>query len=290
MADRAMALMVLGAASGVGKTTVALGIARALARGGLRTAPFKALNITDRLCRLPDGRLMALSQVVAALACGADPVPDMNPFAIAVRGEASDVVVAGERRPIGYFTNMALEARRRVADDAYGRVRRMAGAVVVEGSGAAAEVNLRARDIANMDFALRWSMPSILVVDASRGGAFAAAFGTLALLAEDERALVRGIVVNRFEGSRESVREMACAMEACAGLPVLGVLPPAVFHLPAEDGLDDSVGENVGGAEFELDRAFARRVVGQSDAVADMVERHLDMAAVRRAMEWGTHV
>ncbi|WP_419510144.1 hypothetical protein [Candidatus Allofournierella excrementavium] len=99
MEQRAKALMVLGTASGVGKSTLVIGLCRLLRRRGLRVAPFKAQNISDNAHLLPDGRRMARSQAIAAAACGLSPEPDMNPVLLIPRHDGCEAVVDGAAAP-----------------------------------------------------------------------------------------------------------------------------------------------------------------------------------------------
>lgn len=283
-------LLVLGTASGAGKTTVSLGIARSFARRGVSCAPFKAFNITDRICRLDDGKLMACAQASASVACGATPDSDMNPVALVAGDGECRMVVEGRATPM-VEGREGIELWRNASHRAFCRISERFDVVVAEGSGSPVEMNVRDRDVANMNFAMREGVPAILVVDASRGGSFASAFGTLALLDEQERRLVRGVVVNRIEGTHRFRDEFMESMQNCLGVPVLGALPPVSVELSEEDGskawiedsrefgLADYRGE-AWGLPDELpivrlkDPAWIR---AQADVLADWIEAYMDM-------------
>lgn len=160
-------LMLQGTASGVGKSTLSIGICRLLHRKGFRVAPFKAQNLSDNAHILPDGRKMARSQAIAAAASGLSPDPDMNPVLLSPGRDGCEVIVNG--RPVPRFER---DACREAAHRAYERLCGRFDAVVAEGAGSAAELNLRGGDIVNMDFALYAQCPVILVSDIRRGGVF----------------------------------------------------------------------------------------------------------------------
>ena len=61
-------------------------------------------------------------------------------------------------------------------------------AVICEGAGSPAEINLRATDLANMGLARAANLPVILVGDIDRGGLLAHLFGTVAVLKPDDQA------------------------------------------------------------------------------------------------------
>lgn len=284
MKHTAVSLMLQGTASGVGKSTLAAGICRILHRRGFRTAPFKAQNLSDNVHLLPDGRRMARSQAIAAAACGLSPVPDMNPVLLCPCPGGCEWIVNGSA--VDHFD---LEHCRQAARLAYERLSARFDAVVVEGAGSPVELNLRSRDIVNMDFATYANCPVILVADIRRGGVFAAVYGTLALLRPEERTLVKGIIINDFCGDPASFSEGKSLLETICKVPVLGIVPHLELHLEDEDSLP---GKNTltrekltvlvpDGIPMET---FQEQ---QLDALADQLESCLDMASILQIMEEG---
>ncbi len=235
-------LMVQGTASGVGKTLIAAGLCRILQRSRLRVAPFKAQNMSNNSFVTPDGREIARSTAVQADAAGIEPTRYMNPILLKPEADSrSQVVVLG--RPIGSLS--ARDYYRRKSDlwptvtGALARLRSEFDVVVAEGAGSPAELNLRGHDIVNMRLALHAHASVLLVGDVDRGGVFAQLLGTLDLLSDRERDLVKGLVVNRFRGDPSLFSEGVDILERRSGKPVVGVVP----HVPnLAIAQEDSVG------------------------------------------------
>lgn len=277
-------IMLQGTASGVGKSTLAIGLCRLFARRGLKTAPFKAQNLSDNAHVLPDGRRMARSQALAAMACGQEPEPDMNPVLLRPYHGGCEVVVGG--LPAERFDR---DACRQAVREAYRRLTDRFDVVVAEGAGSPVELNLRDGDIVNMHFAAEAKCPVILVADIRRGGVFASLYGTMSLFRPEERALVRGIIVNDFYGDPDSFGEGCRILEEICGVPVLGVIPHLELTLEDEDDLP-------GDSTLTREKVEAMTPQGmtpeafraqQFDHLADELEAHLDMERVQRILEEG---
>ncbi|MHB0977185.1 MAG: cobyric acid synthase [Candidatus Aquicultorales bacterium] len=232
----ARSIMVQGTGSGVGKSVVAAGICRILSRRGYATAPFKAQNMALNSFVTRDGLEMGRAQAVQAFAARVEPSVDMNPILIKPN-EDTEAQVVVEGRPIGNLSAVDYDERkssmRSIVAKAYGRLASEYEVVVIEGAGSPAEINLRENDLVNMGLATLVRSPVILVGDIDLGGVFASLVGTIELLTEDERSLVKGFVINKFRGDRSLLEPGLRFLEERTGLPVLGVVP--FFDLVVEE-------------------------------------------------------
>ena len=241
-----MSLMVLGTSSHAGKSSITAGICRILSDRGIPVAPFKAQNMSLNSYITEEGAEIGIAQATQAFAARARPVAEMNPILLKPKGNSvSQVVLLGKPwkdTKIGdYYQETEFLLNEAVA--AYDRLKTEYTNIIVEGAGGAAEVNLYDRDIANIQLAKRLRIPIILVADIERGGVFAQVYGTIALLPDDVRPLVKGIVVNKFRGDAELFASGRRILEELTGVPVLGVVPWLKLGIPEEDSL--SLGDKV---------------------------------------------
>jgi adenosylcobyric acid synthase len=220
-------LMIQGTSSGAGKSTLVAALCRILARRGLRVAPFKPQNMSLNSAVAADGGEIGRAQALQAMAARVAPLTDMNPVLLKPSSDTrAQVIVAG--RPYAEVeagAYMPLKPRLLpLVLEAFERLRGAFDAVVVEGAGSPAEVNLRANDIANMGFAEAADCPVVLVADIDRGGVFAHIVGTLECLSVAERGRIAGFVINRFRGERALLSAGIDWLEEKTGKPVFGVL------------------------------------------------------------------
>ena len=250
----ARAVMVLGTTSGAGKSWLATALCRWYARQGLRVAPFKAQNMSNNARVVPGPGGLAgeigSAQYFQALAARREPAVAMNPVLLKPeRDTASQVVVMGRVRPdlaaVPWRTRS--EALWPAARDALHGLLAANDVVVIEGAGSPAEINLHASDYVNMRTAREANAACLLVTDIDRGGAFAHLYGTHQLLPADERALLRGFVLNRFRGDAGLLAPGPAQLEALTGVPTVAVLPMWRGHgLPEEDGVFDDAPSGAG--------------------------------------------
>ncbi|MFA5852408.1 MAG: cobyric acid synthase [Spirochaetales bacterium] len=232
--------MVQGTASSVGKSLIAAALCRVFARSGLKVAPFKSQNMSNNAAALPDGSEIGRAQYLQALAARAEPRVEMNPILLKPESDSrSQVILMGKPyATLGaaeYYDHKSFLWEAVVR--ACATLSAEADLIVVEGAGSPAEINLADSDIVNMAVARHLGSPVILVADIDPGGVFAQVVGTLALLREEDRALVRGIVINKFRGDIKLLEPGIGMLEKLTGLPVLGVVPMLKgLTLPDEDG------------------------------------------------------
>jgi adenosylcobyric acid synthase len=239
------ALMIQGTGSDTGKSLLVAGLCRAFKKRGLRVRPFKPQNMSNNAAPTSDGGEIGRAQALQARAAGVAASRHMNPVLLKPQSETgAQVVVQG--RVMGNagaldYQSLKPQLLPKVLES-FAALCDAADLVLVEGAGSAAEVNLRAGDIANMGFALAAKVPVALAGDIDRGGVIAQLVGTHALLSADERALVKGFLVNKFRGDARLFEGGMQEIARCTGWASFGLVP--WFHeakqLPAEDamGLD----------------------------------------------------
>src|ERR1700741_736022 len=220
--------MILGTASHVGKSILTAGLGRVFAEEGYRVAPFKAQNMSLNSAATPDGGEIGRAQALQAEACRTIPCVEMNPILLKPSTDIGAQVILlgkiwGQVTALDYHTRrveqlfpMVLNAYRHLAD-AY-------DLILLEGAGSPAEINLREHDIVNMRMAHAADAACLLVGDIDRGGVFASLLGTLELLESEDRARIRGFVINKFRGDESLLRPGGTAMERRLGLPCLGIV------------------------------------------------------------------
>jgi adenosylcobyric acid synthase len=233
--------MVCGTSSDAGKSHVVTGLCRLLSRRGVKVAPFKAQNMALNSFVTPSGHEIGRAQGVQALAAGVEPEVAMNPILLKPTGErTSQVVVLG--KPVDHLDAVAYHERKpallSTVLEALADLRSRFDVVICEGAGSPAEINLLDHDIVNLRVAAEADIPAIVVGDIDRGGVFASLYGTVALLPDRYRALIKGFIINKFRGDPALLEDGLRDLEERTGVATLGVLP--FVHdvaLDAEDSL-----------------------------------------------------
>jgi adenosylcobyric acid synthase len=243
MTSATPALMIQGTGSHAGKSTLVAGLARVLVRRGMKVAPFKPQNMSNNAAVAVEGGEIGRAQAVQARAARMTPSVHMNPVLLKPETDSgSQIIVQGKRwgtlRARNYLDKKA--ALLPAVLDSFARLAREADIVLVEGAGSPAEINLRAGDIANMGFAAAADVPVVLAGDIDRGGVIASLAGTHLVLEPDERAHIRGFVINKFRGDVGLFDQGLAAVTRWTNWPSLGVVPwlPRAAWLPAEDTVD----------------------------------------------------
>ncbi len=232
-------LMVFGTGSHVGKSVLVTALCRILSKR-YNVAPFKAQNMSLNSWVTGDGREIGIAQAIQAKAAGQEPTADMNPVLLKPKGDhVSQVIILGrpyaDKKAGEYYDS--IDGIMSIVGEAYSRLARAHEVIIIEGAGGAAEINLYHRDIVNIGMARLVKPPIILVGDIERGGVFASIYGTLQLLPDDVRPLVRGIIINKFRGDMKLLEPAIKQIEELTGLPVLGIIPYTDMRIPSEDSV-----------------------------------------------------
>lgn len=285
------ALLVAGMTSDAGKSIVTTGLCRAFARRGIRVAPYKAQNMSNNSMVVPLGigasgpgfGEMGRAQWVQALAARVEPEVAMNPVLLKPGSDRRSHVVRsglpdGEVSARDFTSGRARLAA--TAFEAYDDLAARFDLVIAEGAGSPAEINLRSSDYVNMGLARHGDIATVVVGDIDRGGWFAAAYGTVMLLDEADRALIKGFIVNKFRGDVDLLTPGLVDLESRIGRPTFGVLPwhPDLW-LDSEDALDLE-GRRTEEAAYKVAVVRFPRISNFTDLDALGLEPDLDVAFV----------
>ena len=276
------ALMVQGTASGVGKTVLVAGLCRIFADRGYRVAPFKSQNMSNFSYAVSPGVEVARAQAVQAIGARCEITADLNPILLKPLG-GYDVAV---------YVNGALHSGRMHAREYYRGFVRTEGfghaaaalsslqgshdLVILEGAGSPAEVNLQRYDIANMRMAKEAGAAVLLAADIDRGGSFASLVGTMALIEDRYRQLVRGFLLNKFRGDAGILRPALERTRRITGVPFLGTIPMLEgIDIPEEDSLGAARPAEIAWTDGDV-----ARIDRELDRIAKTILENVEIGAI----------
>ena len=273
-------IMLAGTGSDVGKSVIATALCRIFRQDGYTPAPFKAQNMALNSFVTADGLEIGRAQAAQAEAAGIPCEADMNPLLLKPNSDhTSQVVLHG--KPIGnrdaydYWRREGKDELRTEVHAAFDRLRERFNPIVMEGAGSISELNLRDTDLVNMPMARYADARVILVADIDRGGVFASAYGSILLQSEEDRARIKGIIVNKFRGDLRLFDEGRKMLEDICGVPVLGVVP---YYKDIKIEEEDSVALTIKNEKFKIKNAGVRVAVVRLPYISnftdfDMLER-----------------
>ena len=274
-------LLFLGTSSGAGKTTLDAAFCRYLVRKGMKVAPYKASNLSLNSYVTLGGEEIGMGQAFQAWACGIEPTGDMNPVLLKPAGSGRmQIILRGKPyqdivRDQPWDRDEVMEK----ACESYDRLIEQYDAVICEGSGSPAELNLMSTDMANVGLMKARGVKAILVGDIERGGVFAAIYGTWLLIPDELKPLMKGFVINRFRGDASILSPGIQKVEELTGMKCFGIVPYESLKFPEEDSLSQT-GGNIGSGD--LHEEFIRNL---DRLIDNAVESGVDLEGIAKLLE-----
>ena len=248
-------IMIQGTMSSAGKSLICAALCRIFTQDGFKTAPFKSQNMALNSFITEDGAEMGRAQVMQAEAAKIRPDARMNPILLKPTSDVGSQVIVnghvlGNMPAASYF-----KYKKQLVPEimkAYRSLEEEYDIIVIEGAGSPAEINLKKNDIVNMGMAKMVDAPVLLAGDIDRGGVFAQLYGTVALLEEEERKRVKGLIINKFRGDVEILKPGLATLEELTKIPVAGVIPWIYAKLDDEDSLAPRLSRVQAGAGVDI--------------------------------------
>jgi adenosylcobyric acid synthase len=267
-----MRIMFVGTSSNAGKTLVSALFCRYLRSKMIMVSPFKALNLSSNSFRTDDGSEIGVGQALQAWASDIEPSGRMNPILIKpIDGELRTIVNGAENGE-----KMDRTSKFTYAQEKYDELCDMFEAVVAEGSGSTAEINLREYDIANANFAISRNIPMVLIGDIEKGGVFAGIYGTWRLIQPEARDLLKGFIINKYYGDKDILKSGIDRIEELTGMKCFGIMPHMDVQLPEEDAPSKN--------RRSSDSGDIDDYVETLDTILENITLHVDMEGIVRIM------
>ncbi len=284
-------IMIQGTMSGAGKSLLTAGLCRIFHQDGYRVAPFKSQNMALNSYITAEGLEMGRAQVVQAQAAGIEPSVCMNPILLKPTSDVgSQVIVNGEvrgnmraREYFNYKRSLIPDIRA-----AYDALDRSYDIIVLEGAGSPAEINLKENDIVNMGMAELVDAPVLLAGDIDRGGVFAQLLGTVTLLTPEERARVKGLIINKFRGDPSILEPGIEQLRQYCDIPVVGVTPYLDIDIEDEDSLSERLDVQCSGGLLDVAVIRLPHISNFTDFLMLEHESHIGLRYVKQAQTLGT--
>ena len=272
--------MIQGTSSGAGKTTLVAALCRIFSNAGYRVAPFKSQNMSNFSYK-GKGFEISRAQAIQAVAARTEITPDMNPILLKPRGNYwSSVFLRGKYykklHANEYYKKFVLSKGLELVTKSLQTLQKNYDLVILEGAGSPAEINLEKFDIANMGIAKKTNIPVVLITDIDRGGSFASIVGTLQLLDQKYRKLVKGFVFNKFRGDLNILKPGFRKIKQNTGKPVFGTVPMAKFSLPEEDSL------GVKPKEMAWNKRNLKKIDSEIEKLSKLVKLNINIKAIER--------
>ena len=265
---RGKVIMLQGTGSSVGKSMLCAALCRIFKEDGLRVAPFKSQNMALNSFATKEGLEMGRAQVVQAQAAGIEPSVEMSPILLKPTSDRKSQVIA-MGRPLGNMSAVEYHHYkpnlRKLVKDTYDSLESKVDVVVIEGAGSPAEINLKEGDLVNMWMAEAADAPVLLVGDIDRGGVFASLYGTIMLLEPEERARIKGMIINKFRGDVKILEPGLRMIEEKVGIPVVGVVPWTDADIEDEDSVSERFNAVSGRGEITVAVARLKHISNFTD-------------------------
>ncbi|MBQ6772850.1 MAG: cobyric acid synthase [Synergistaceae bacterium] len=272
-------IMIQGTSSDSGKSFIVTGLCRLLNDMGIKICPFKSQNMSNNSYITPEGLELSTAQAIQAQAARLPPEVYMNPILLKPTHERSSRIILNGKifhtpATSNYYREFAEHEGINAIREALNYIREHFEAVIIEGAGSPAEINLNAHEIVNMRIAREADLPVILVADVDRGGSLASVVGTLELLSQDKER-VKGIIFNKFRGDINLFESAVEWTQNYTGVKVLGVVPYENINIPHEDSLSSG----------RVTPSQVRELTGFDDAynsIANLLAQSLDIEFIMK--------
>ena len=276
-------LMVQGTSSGAGKSTLVAALCRIFEQKGYLVAPFKSQNMSNFGYVTPDFEI-SRAQAIQAIAAKCPIEPDLNPIMLKPLGNYYSAVYLNGKyykkmHAKDYYSKFVKSKGFKAATTSLSKLKKNYDLVILEGAGSPAEINLQKYDIANMQIAQKANASVLLVSDIDKGGSFASLVGTMDLIENKYKKLVKGFVLNKFRGDIDVLKPGFRKIKQLTKIPILGTIPMMKLDLPEEDSL------NVKAKQIAWTKKNISKIDKELDKLSKIVKNNLDMKSIERMIK-----